>query len=147
MGLKNCIENLESIVNKLKNSAQVSRDLWGDVADDLWSDMTDDETIKYIGRVIACLCIAISEKNESNAFRIVGALLFEIDKFFGAKDDEKTRQQIISSMGLLANGKRNKETGLNIILGALLLAEPHGRTREETNQTLLKIQKALEGVV
>ena len=77
----------------------------------------------------------------------IGALLCEIDKFFGAKNDEKTREQIISAMWCLANGKRNKKTGLNIILGALLLAEPYGRTSEENNQTLLKIQKALEGVV
>ena len=165
MGLENCIEILEGIVDKLKQSAHISHNLWGDVADDLWKHMSDaeilihitsgilgsqlgdDETKKPIGREIAFLCISLSQKNESDALMCVGSLLCEIDKFFGAKNDEKTREQIISAMWCLANGKRNKKTGLNIILGALLLAEPYGRTNEENNQILLKIQKALAGVI
>lgn len=152
--MKNCIEILQTC---LQNAFDTPDDECKNMTDKeiliniasvmLVEAIGDGDELAAIGEELACLCVALSKKNKSDAFMGVGSLLCEIDKFFGAKNDEKTLKQIVSSMWCLTNGKRNKKTGLNIILGALLLAEPYGRTSEENNQTLLKIQKALEGVV
>jgi len=154
MGLKNCIEILQTSLQKAFNMPDdeckhmTDKEILISISSVMLMEAVGDgEDLEAIGEELVGLCIALSKKNQSDAFMGVGALLCEIDKFFGAKNDEKTRQQIVSSMWCLVNGKRNKKTGLNIILGALLLAEPHGRTSEENNQTLLKIQKALEGVI